>query len=61
MVDELDRKYGKEKWKKYEEHPSEFMAISRRAIFFFELQEAGVSLKGNNCTGLICSREDSLR
>ena len=28
LVDELDRKYGKEKWKKYEEHPSEFMAIS---------------------------------
>ena len=28
VVDELDRKYGRDRWKKYEEHPSEFVAIA---------------------------------
>ena len=28
LVDEFDRKYGRQKWKKYEEHPAEFLAIA---------------------------------
>ena len=28
IIDELDRKYKGERWKKYEDQPSEFIAIS---------------------------------